>query len=176
LARVTTNRGGVYFCATTPAVGDSSLATDGVVLYVLIQRALAAGAAALGHSRSLVAGEVSSEDAATWQQVAGPPHALSTDFALHTGVYRHDDRLFAINRPVAEDAAAVVSDAQVAELFQGLDFVRIDAQAGSLAALIQEIWRLFLVSMMIALIVEAALCLPRIASKPIAPAPAGATS
>jgi hypothetical protein len=176
LARVTTNRGGVYFCATTPAVGDSSLATDGVVLYVLVQRALAAGAAALGHTRSLVAGEVGGEDAATWQQVAGPPDALSTDFALHAGVYRHDDRLFAINRPVAEDAASVVPDAQVAELFQGLDFVRIDAQAGSLAALIQEIWRLFLVSMMIALVVEAALCLPRIASKSVAPAPAGATS
>ncbi len=57
LARLPTNRGGVYFCATTTAVGDSSLVTDGVVLYVLVQRALAAGAAVLGQTRQLVAGE-----------------------------------------------------------------------------------------------------------------------
>ena len=40
LGRITTSAGGAYFCATTPAVGDSSLATNGVVLYVLVQRAL----------------------------------------------------------------------------------------------------------------------------------------
>ena len=40
LGRLTTSAGGAYFCATTPAVGDSSLATNGVVLYVLVQRAL----------------------------------------------------------------------------------------------------------------------------------------
>ena len=57
VARVPTNRGGVYFCATTPAPGDSSLATNGVVLYVFVQRALAAGAAVLGKTRQLDAGE-----------------------------------------------------------------------------------------------------------------------
>ena len=36
LARVMTNRGDVYFCATGPSDGDSSLATSGVVLYVLV--------------------------------------------------------------------------------------------------------------------------------------------
>lgn len=41
LGRITTSGGGAYFCATTPAVGDSSLATNGVVLYVLVQRAVA---------------------------------------------------------------------------------------------------------------------------------------
>ena len=39
LARVPTDHGAVYFCATTPAPGDSSLATGGVVFYVLVQRA-----------------------------------------------------------------------------------------------------------------------------------------
>ena len=47
LARATTDRGGVYFCTTTPAATDSSLGTNGVVLYVAIQRALAVGAAQL---------------------------------------------------------------------------------------------------------------------------------
>ena len=71
LARVATNRGGAYFCATTPAAGDSSLATDGVVLYVLVQRALAAGAAVLGTTRQLVAGEPAGDDPTRWKRLAG---------------------------------------------------------------------------------------------------------
>ena len=162
LARVTTNRGGVYFCATTPAMSDSSLAENGVVLYVLVQRALALGAAVLGNTRQLISGDVSGEQPTAWQQVAGPPEALSTEFAFHGGVYSAGERLLALNRASAEDQAAVLADGRVAELFQGLDFARVDDKAGNLAALIQEIWRLFLVAMIIALIVEAALCLPRI--------------
>lgn len=161
LARVTTNRGGVYFCTTTPAASNSSLAENGVVLYVLVQRALASGAAVLGNTRQLVAGDVSGEQPTAWQQLAGPPEALSTEFAFHSGVYSAAERLLALNRTSAEDQAAVLPDGRVAELFQGLDFARVDDKAGNLAALIQEIWRLFLVAMIIALIVEAALCLPK---------------
>ena len=64
LGRLTTGAGGVYFCATTPAVGDSSLATNGVVLYVLVQRALAQGARVLGNTRELTAGDPAGEDPA----------------------------------------------------------------------------------------------------------------
>ena len=53
LARAATDHGAVYFCATTPAPADSSLATGGVVFYVLVQRALASGAVALGSTRQL---------------------------------------------------------------------------------------------------------------------------
>ena len=53
------------------------------------------------------------------------------------------------------------ADDRVASLFKGLDFSRVDDRAGSLAGLIQEIWRLFLLAMMVALLVEAGLCLPR---------------
>ena len=64
LSRATTERGGAYFCATTPAGADSSLARDGVVLYVLIQRTLAAGAEVLSNTRQLTAGVPSGEDPA----------------------------------------------------------------------------------------------------------------
>ncbi len=167
LARVTSNRGGVYFCATTPAAGDSSFASNGVVLYVLVQRALAAGAAVLGNTRQLVAGDASGEQPTVWKQVAGAADALSTDFAFHGGVYSANERLLAVNRAMAEDQAPVLADARVSELFQGLDFTRVDDKAGNLAALIQEIWRIFLVAMIVALIVEAALCLPKIQPQPV---------
>jgi hypothetical protein len=161
LARLPTNKGGVYFCSTTPDPSDSSLAINGVVLYVLVQRALTAGAAVLGQTRQLVAGDSASEQPATWRQVAGPPDAISTEYLHHAGVYQAGDKLLAVNRSTAEDQAAVLADTRVTDLFKDLDFTRVDDKADSLAGLIQEIWRSFLFMMMISLLVEAGLCLPR---------------
>lgn len=170
LARATTNRGGVYFCSTTPAVEDSSLAADGVVLYVLVQRAIREGAAALGNTRQLVAGEIGREQTGGWQRLIGPSDTLSTDYAVHGGVYQADEMLLALNRSVSEDQAAVLDEPRVAELFKGLDFARVDDTAGNLSALIQEIWRVFLIAMIIALLAEAGLCLPRLVTTDYPPA------
>ncbi len=161
LARVATSRGGVYFCTTTPAVGDSSLATDGVVLYVLVQRALAGGAAALEGTRQVVAGDPSAGDTSGWKPVAGAVGALSTDYASHAGIYAAGERLLAVNPAAAEGTAPILADERVAGLFRGLDFSRVDAQAGGAGSLIQEVWRLFLAAMMVSMVAEAALCLPR---------------
>ncbi len=161
LARPTTNRGAAYFCATTPAPPDSSLATEGVVFYVMLQRALAAGATVLQSTRQLTAGDSAGESPANWKRLAGSDDSVSTDYPLHAGVYESGDRLLAINRSSAEDASGVLADARVAGLFKGLDFSRVDDQAGSMGSLIQEVWRLFLAAMMVAMMVEAGLCLPR---------------
>jgi hypothetical protein len=161
LARVTTNRGAAYFCGTTSAVGDSSLATNGVVLYVLAQRGLAGGAAALERTRALVAGDAPPSDPSSWNRVAGGSDAAPADFPLHPGVYLSGDRLLTVNRAAAEDSARVLPDRRLAELFHGLDFSRVDDRPGSLASLIQEVWRLFLVAVMAAMLVEAGLCLPK---------------
>jgi hypothetical protein len=161
LARVATDRGGVYFWTTTPAAADSSLATSGVVFYVAVQRALAAGAAVLGNTRHLIAGRPPAGDSPeAWVRLAGG-QALSTDYASHPGVYAAGDRWLAVNRAAAEDHAPVLADPRVAGLFQGLDFARVDGRAGSVMSLIQEIWRLFLGAMLVALVVEAGLCLPK---------------
>jgi hypothetical protein len=50
----------------------------------------------------------------------------------------------------------------VKDLFEGLDFSRVDTQADAASSIVQEIWRLFLVAMIIAMIVEAALCVPKL--------------
>jgi hypothetical protein len=127
----------------------------------MIHRALAAGADSLGNARQFVAGEVPAEDSSQWRQLAGDPQTLSNAYAQHAGVYRQDEQLFAINRSEAEDIAAIVSGEQVDRLFEQLDFDRVDDQVGSGATLIQEIWRLFLIGMLLALVLEAVLCLPR---------------
>ena len=173
LVRAASDRGGVYFLTTTPALGDSDLAANGVVLYALVQRAIDAGLAAVGNARQADAGEnVLGITAAkprgqpgeasreSWRQIAGPA-AASTEAGFHAGVYESQGRLLAVNRPAAEDAAQVVADAQVESLFQGLTFSRFQQKAGGLGSIVQEVWRLFLMAVLVALVVEGLLCLPR---------------
>ena len=167
LVRAASDRGGVSFLATTPALRDSDLADNGVVLYALVQRAVDAGLAAVGHARQVDAGEhaLGSETARSvghepWRQIAGPP-AASTEAGFHPGVYALHGRLVAVNRPAAEDAAAIVGDRDVDQLFQGLSFTRFEQKTGGIGNIVEEIWRLFLMALVLALIAEGLLCLPR---------------
>tara|TARA_R110002072_G_scaffold302999_1_gene491006 strand:+ start:29130 stop:31196 length:2067 start_codon:yes stop_codon:yes gene_type:complete len=160
-AHLPTTRGGVYFCTTTPNMSDSSLTTNGVVLYVFIQRAIAAGAAVLGQTQQLTAGAAATGEPLDWKQIIGPDDALSTDYAHQSGIYSAGEKLLAVNRDGAEDQAGTLDDDRLTGLFAGLNFNRVDDRAGNFEGLIQEVWRMFLVTMLIALIVEAILCMPR---------------
>jgi hypothetical protein len=173
LVRAASDRGGVSFLATTSATGDSDLAANGVVLYAVVQRAIDAGLAAVGNARQVDAGENLLGTAAVgqrnrpnavgrdeWRQIAGPP-ASSTEAGFHAGVYASQRRLLAVNRPTAEDAAEVVADRQIETLFQGLAFNRYEQKAGGLGSIVQEVWRLFLIAVLVALVVEGLLCVPR---------------
>jgi hypothetical protein len=173
LVRAAGDRGGASFLTSTPAVRDSDLAANGVVLYAVVQRAIDAGLETVGNARQVDAGSMvlggtnaggqrssqqrSQED---WRQIAGPPSA-STEAGFHAGVYASRGRLLAVNRPAAEDAAEVVDDRQIEKLFQGLSFSRFEQKAGGLGAIVEEVWRLFLVALLVALVVEGLLCLPR---------------
>jgi len=132
------------------------------VLYVLVQRALAAGAAVLGSTRAIAAGETPADLPTRWERLAGDSRAISSEYPIQPGVYSAGGKLLTVNRPAAEDAAPILADRRLAELFQGLDFVRVDDRAGNSVALVREIWRLFLVTMLAALLLEAGLCLPKV--------------
>lgn len=161
LARAPSARGGVWFLATTPEISDSSLARDGVVLYAMIQRALAAGAAERGDSQNVMAGELAGDGNLAWQELAGSQSALSSEYPYVAGVYEVDERTVAVNRTEAEDQGEVLALERVDGLFQGLRFDRVSDSAGDMTALAREIWRLFLILMMIALFLEAILCIPK---------------
>lgn len=163
-ARVPTRRGGVYFCATTPSREDSSLATDGVVLYVLVQRVLDEGAVSLGNTLQMDAGESDADFAAQWRKLAGDKSALSIDNAFVAGVYAEGEgqKWLAVNRSVAEDSAVIASDVKVDQLFDGLVYDRIAGQAATGRSLVEEAWRAFLMVMLAAMIGEAFLCLPKV--------------
>ncbi len=161
LVRAMTGSRNVYFFGATVSEQDSSLAENGIVLYAMIHRALAAGIESLGATGMRIAGEISSDHSQVWQQLSGDPTGLSTEYSNQAGVYDVDDRLIAINRSVGEDDRTLLTDKQVTALFAGLDFHRVEIESGDSGSLVQEIWRLCLILMLAALIAEAALCIPR---------------
>ncbi len=164
VGRVPEKAGGIYFCATTPNGRDSTLASEGVVLYALVQRAIDRGTAVLGKARQLDAGaaaDVLAAKAAEWNRLAGPADSLSTEIGRHAGVFESDDRLVAVNRPAAEDAGLIAADERIDGLFRDLAYSRITGKAGSTDSLVQEIWRAFLIAMILALMAEGLLCLPK---------------
>lgn len=160
LARVPTARGGAYFFTASPDPKESTLAESGIVLFVAVQRAIERGQLALGNTTQRVAGE-SQEPTDEWRQLAGADDALSTEFASQPGVYQSAERLFAINRKDVEDQRELLEDDKVSGLFAGLQISRVDESAGSLSGIVREVWRIFLIAMILALLTEAALCLPR---------------
>ena len=155
----------VTFVTTTPAARDSSLASEGIVLYALVQRAIDRGLGTLGDARQADAGPAAAALAAScgggWKRLAGDASAPSTEAGLHAGVFACGERLVAVNRPAAEDSSMVVADERIDGLFRGLSFGRLTGTAGDTTSLVQEIWRAFLIAMLAALVAEGLLSLPR---------------
>lgn len=161
LVRVPTTRGGAYFCTTLPTAQFSSLERDAVVFYALLQRALAEGSRSLAAASQRDASTDALADHEPWELVAPTEDGPSvSEWGLRAGVYRSGDYWAAVNRGAAEDEAGVTPSGTVEGLFAGVTFQRIDDAVGSVSPLAREIWRAFLVAMMLALILEAALCLP----------------
>lgn len=163
LVRAATDRGGAWFLATTPAPRDSDLAAGGVVLYALLQRAIDAGLVRLSAARQDDAAPLpersrNDRDDAT-RQVAGSA-APSSETGAHAGVFETRGRLLAVNRPAAEDDASIVADAEIERLFAGVPFARIEQRSGAGGNLVEEVWRTFLVALLLALAAEGLLSLP----------------
>lgn len=160
LARAATNAGRVYFFSTLPQTSHSTLSSNAVVFYIMLQRALSAGAASLGKARQVDAGDPSVGDLADWKATDEATDALLSQRPYQRGAWRNDERLLAINRPAVEDTAPVMKEEKLAEILSGLDYIRINDQVSDASSLANEIWRTFLVMMVIALILEAVLCIP----------------
>jgi Aerotolerance regulator N-terminal len=168
LSRIATDSGGVWFCSTLPTSDHSNLVSNGIVLYVMIQRALAAGAASLGAAGYRDCGFVSPDQVREWTAADDrssdiPPSQRS----LRGGVYQTGRQLVALNRPLAEDRVEILSDDELSQTLSGLDFVQIRNATGSDDTLASEVWRTFLILMIVALLAEALLCVPGRSSKTV---------
>ena len=161
LNRVVTDRGAVYFCSTLPTAQFSSLERDGIVFYVMLQRALTEGSLALAMASQRDAGLGVLGDSEQWTTVAPEEDTISlSERGLHAGVYQDETHWVAVNRSQAEDTAKTSSVEAVDALFDGLSYRRIDVDVGDTSALASELWRIFLIAMVLVLILEAVLSLP----------------
>ena len=165
LTRVATDRGAIYFCSTLPTAQFSSLEREGVTFYVILQRALDQGCRALAVASQRDAGPDVLIDRNEWELVApaddsDAPLHLSSQRGLHAGVYRDGAYWTAVNRSQIEDSAAAAPVETVDALFDGMSYRRIDVDVGDTSALASEMWRIFLIAMIVALLVEAVLSLP----------------
>jgi hypothetical protein len=165
LARQTLGRGELFFCASLPDREWSSLG-DGPVLVPMMQRLLQSGTRRLQQATSIACGELSVVDQTRkWISV---DDTGSKDIRTEAGVYRSGDRLLAVNRPAAEDAPEVLEGNEAKGLFGPLSFQMLQDKRSPGTDLQGEIWRIFLVTMLLFLVAEAALVLP---PKPAFPPP-----
>ena len=161
LIRSPTDQGAVWFCSTLPTTDHSSFVTNGIAFYVMIQRAVARGAAALGEARQYDCGSLQASVAEAWKPLDDESgRILLSQRTINNGLYETEEAAFALNRPLAEDAVEVVSDGTLEQVLNGLNYTRIDDKAGSALALASEVWRTFLVLMIVALLAEALLSVP----------------
>lgn len=161
LLRATTDQGAAWFCSTLPTTSHSNFVSNGITFYVMIQRALARGAAALGEARQYDCGSLNAGIADSWMPLdESSREVLLSQRTIRSGLYESPEAVFALNRPLSEDNVEVLSEGTLEQVFSGLDYTRIDDQAGSTIALASEVWRTFLVAMIIALLAEALLCVP----------------
>ncbi len=162
LYRASTTRGGAWFCGTLPQASHSSMARDGVVLYVMLHRAILSGSQALGMARQVTTGVGALSSGTKWDPLGMDNANVGVTREFHAGAYENANgkRMVALNLPEGEDTPGIIIDEQTGSLLEGIDYQKIEDQAGSLKSLASEIWRIFLFLTSLALVIEAFLCLP----------------
>jgi hypothetical protein len=154
VVRQPSGKGATYRVATLPEREWSSLG-EGTVLVPMIQRALLEGGRRLSKAGNADVGV----KVATTTCLSDPTRAGQTLVAA--GVYQIDGRIVALNRPAGEDEPEIVDEATVRNLFGSLPMRMLEDKGGGASSALQsEIWRWFLVAVLLFLTAEAFLALP----------------
>ncbi|MCU0712275.1 MAG: BatA domain-containing protein [Pirellula sp.] len=162
------SKGDVYALCTTTSDENSTLGTDGIAIYVMIQRLLDAGMSKVGSAKSITASTEQSTQLKDSQSIAIAQQSLSSQQWEQAGVFSKDKLLIAQNRMNEEDEVKLVSDETLQSVFGELKWYRIDAVAAS-NSLVQEVWRWFAILMLIALLAEGILSAPSRRAKGLKP-------
>ncbi len=157
------DRGTAWFLGSLPDYTWSNLA-DADVLLPAVQRIIAAGADRFDASYLATVGTSAA------QPLAGETRTRIDDYgtpdpanaAYQSGIFRLGERLTAINRPAQEDNVEVLTREQLDQALEGTNFTLLD-QAGQAndPSLSRDVWRGFLIAMLLLFISEAVLCLPK---------------
>jgi len=163
ITRRIVDHGTAWFLGTTPDYTWSNLG-DADVLLPTVQRIIAAGADRFDASYLTTVGSD------TTQLLAGETRTRLDDHgspdpsnaAYQSGIFRLGERLLAVNRPAQEDAPEVLSRESLDTALAGTSYTLLD-QAGQANApsLSRDVWRAFLIAVLLFFISEAILCLPK---------------
>ncbi|MDC0088299.1 BatA domain-containing protein [Akkermansiaceae bacterium] len=159
LVRRVIGDGTAIFAASLPDYSWSNLA-DADVLLPLIQRMISSGDARFGSAFSAITGSINSQNTSdeTLTRIDSYAESTSSNAPYESGVWQLGDHTLASNRPVSEDQWKIVSNSQLDTLLEGTSY-KLFEDKGQSDALAQEIWRAFLIAMLVFLITEAILCL-----------------
>ncbi len=168
LARRIIDRGTILFLATLPDYAWSNLEQTALHLVVL-QRAFEAGSRRLGAGFFGVAGEPSAlprgNEVLTRLDTYETAPAANPGYLA--GAYRFGDRTVAVNRPPDEDSLEFLAPSDLQVVLEGTGYTLLEEAGASTDSFWREIWRTFLMAMLVFLIVEAVLCLQRRRPAPV---------
>jgi uncharacterized protein YceH (UPF0502 family) len=161
LVRKQVGAGAVYFCATLPHAEWSNLA-EGAVLVPMLQRLLAAGGQRLSRSANLFVGDKALRIGGDARTRLDRESEQAGDAApdAQAGIYQIGNRIVAVNRPPAEDATETVDETTVRASFGPVPLTMFEQPSANAGKLQSELWRGFLVAMIVFMLGEAWLALP----------------
>lgn len=161
LTRQTLGRGHVYFLASLPLREWSTLG-NGPVLVPVTQRLLQTGSRRLTQASLMQCGDLTALDQSLpWRSVEGG----GTSPQLDSGIYRAGERLAALNRASGEDSAETATREEVSGALAGVSLQWFEETGQGGDRMQGEVWRLFVMAMLIFLLVESFLVLPAKASQ-----------
>lgn len=161
LVRRVQGDGTAIFVTSLPDYRWSNLA-DADVLLPLVQRMITLGNARFGSAFAAITGSSSAQP--TNEEVLTRLDDYSTsntsNAIYEAGVWKVGDRLLATNRPKSEDEWQIVPTSELNTLLEGTTFKLFEDKSNAASdSLAREIWRAFLIAMLVFLITEAVLCL-----------------
>ena len=163
ISRRIVDRGTAWFVGSLPDYTWSNLA-DADVLLPTVQRIIAAGADRFDASYLATVGTPAAQplpgETRTRTDDYGTPDPANA--AYESGIFRLGERLTAVNRPAQEDNVEILTREQLDQALAGTGFTLLD-QAGQAndPSLSRDVWRGFLIAVLLFLISEAILCLPK---------------
>jgi hypothetical protein len=164
LSRANSDAGTIYFLGTWPSATHSNLGREGVTLFAMVHRMIAAAAESLGAAKQFEAGTIPARQANQLPSLTidgdNESVQLAESNSLRSGIYGNDKQLIALNRSESEDRNETMTRPELDGIFAGLDYHVVDEQLTNNASLASEIWKLFIVLAGLALLAEAVLCLP----------------
>ena len=163
ITRRIVDHGTAWFVGSLPDYTWSNLG-DADVLLPAVQRILSAGAERFDASYLTTVGADAAQplpgETRTRLDDHGDPDPANA--AYEAGVFRLGERLIAVNRPVQEDNPEILNREQLDQALEGTGYTLLD-QAGQSGdpSLSRDVWRGFLIAVLLFLIGEALLCLPK---------------